>query len=195
MYIGTRVLNEEFLMGYRPLYRKVADAIYLSMNRSHPYLSIVALSLLLIPIVYMIQLVTLALSLNLPIQFALAGTLVVAAVVEEIAKSVGIAVLLEHQIARSIKQVIALSFLSALGFLIGEKALLYVSLSVVSQSALSAALFGSGLLLGPLVAHFVFTAIVCLLTSRASVRYRYAVLAGAIVHSLYNLLLVGGMLR
>jgi ABC-type Na+ efflux pump permease subunit len=195
MYVGTRVLNEEFLMGYRPLYRKVADAIYLSMNRSHPYLSIMALSLLLIPMVYMIQLVTLALSLNLPIPLALAGTLVVAAVVEEIAKSVGIAVLLEHQIARSVKQVIALSLLSALGFLIGEKALLYVSLSVVSQSALSAALFGSGLLLGPLVAHFVFTTIVCLLTSHAGVRYRYAVLAGAIAHSLYNLLLVGGMLR
>ncbi len=195
LYVGTRVLNEEFLMGYRPLHRKVADAIYLSMNRSHPYLSIVALSLLLIPIVYMIQLVTLALSLNLPIPFALAGTLVVAAVVEEIAKSVGIAVLLEHRIARSVKQVIALSFLSALGFLIGEKALLYVSLSVVSQSALSAALFSSGLLLGPLAAHFVFTAIVCLLMSRAGVRYRYAVLAGAVVHSLYNLLLVGGMLR
>ena len=195
MYTATRVLNEEFLMGYRPLYRKVADAIYLSMNRRHPYLSILALSLLLIPIVYMIQLVTLALSLNLPIPFALAGTLVVAAIVEEIGKSVGIMVLLEHEIVRSVKQVVVLSFLSAVGFLIGEKALLYVSVSVVSQSALSAALFNSGFLLAPLAAHFVFTTIVCLLTSRAGVRYRYAVLAGAVVHSLYNLLLIGGMLR
>lgn len=192
VYVGTRILNEEYLMGFRPLYRKVAEAIYLVIVRSHLHVSITLLSLFLIPIVYMIQLVTLAISLNLPMRYAVAGLLVAVVVVEEVAKSVGIAVLLENGIIRTTKDVVVLSFLSAVGFLIGEKLLLYVSLSVVSESMLSPALFSSGMLLIPLVAHSVFTALVCLLTKRLGVRYYpYAVLAGSIVHALYNLYVLG----
>ena len=192
VYIGARILNEEYLMGFRPLYRKAADAIYLTINRSHIYASITLLSLFLIPVVFMIQLVALALSLNLPMPFAMGGLLLAAAVIEEIAKSAGIAVLLEKRIIRSARDVLVLSFLSAAGFLAAEKLLLYVSLSTVSQSALSAALFSSGMFLIPLTAHFVFTAIVCLPTSRLGARYYpFAVLAGATVHALYNLSVLG----
>lgn len=194
MYIATRILNEEYLMGFRPLYRKAADAIYLSMNRNHLYASITLLSLFLIPIVYMIQLVTLAISLNLPLRYAVGGLLMVAVVVEEIAKSAGIAVLLENRAIKTTKAVVVLSFLSAVGFLGGEKLLLLISLSTVLESALSPALFSSGLLLIPLVAHFVSTATVCLLTKRFGVRaYPYAVLAGSIVHALYNLYVLGAI--
>ncbi len=191
MYIGTRILNEEYLMGFRPLHRKVAEAIYLTIVRSRLYLSITLLSLFLIPIVYMIQLVTLAISLNLPMRYAVGGLLVVAVVVEEVAKSAGIAVLLENGVIRATKDILVLSFLSAVGFLIGEKLLLYVSLSVVSESMLSPALFSSGMLLIPLVAHFLSTALVCLLTGRFGIRYPFAVLAGSIVHALYNLYVLG----
>jgi hypothetical protein len=194
MYVGTRILNEEYLMGFRPLYKKVADALYFTIDRRHLSLSIALLSLFLIPIVYMIQLVTLAMSFNLPMPYAAGGILVTAAVVEEVAKSAGIVVLLENRL-KSTKDVLVLSFLSALGFLIGEKLLLYVSLSVVSESVLSAALFSSGFLLIPLVAHFCFTAIVCLLASRFGARfYPFAVLAGSTVHSLYNLYVLGVIL-
>ena len=179
-------------MGFRTLYRKVAEAIYLAIVRSHLHVSITLLSLFLIPIVYMIQLVTLAISLNLPIRYAVGGLLVAAVVVEEIAKSVGIAVLIENRVIRATKDVVVLSFLSAVGFLVGEKLLLYVSLSAVSESMLSPALFSSGMLLIPLVAHSVFTSVVCLLTKRFGVRYYpYAVLAGSIVHTLYNLYVLG----
>ncbi|MDY6874709.1 MAG: ABC transporter permease [Chloroflexota bacterium] len=191
MYVGTRILNEEYLMGFRPLYRKVADAIYLSIVRSHIYVSIALLSLFFIPIVYMIQLVTLALSLNLPLSYAVGGLLMVAVVIEEVAKSAGIAVLLENGVISTTKDILVLSFLSAVGFLIGEKLLLYVSLSVVSESMLSPALFSSGLLLIPLAVHSVSTAIVCLLTGRFGVRYPFAVLAGSIAHTLYNLYVLG----
>ena len=199
MYIGTRILNEEYLMGFRPLYRKVAEAIYLAIDvgrrspdRAHMYLSVTLLCLFLIPIVYMMQLVTLALSFNVPVRYALGGLLLAAAVVEEVAKSAGVAVLLENRVIRSARDILVLSFLSAAGFLIGEKLLLYVSLSVVSESVLSAALFSSGMLLIPLVAHFVSTALVCLLTRRFGVRYYpFAVLAGSVVHGLYNLYVLG----
>ena len=71
LYAATRVLNEEYLMGYRPLSRKVADAIFLLLNRRHLFLSILLLSVLLIPLVYLGQLALLAMSTNLPISFAI----------------------------------------------------------------------------------------------------------------------------
>lgn len=192
MYIGTRILNEEYLMGFRPLYRKAAEAIYLAIDHDHIYASVTLLSLFLIPVVFMVQLVALALSFNIPMPYGLGGLLLAAALVEEVAKSAGIAVLLEKRIIRSIRDVLVLSLLSAVGFLVAEKALLLVSLSAVSQSVLSAALFSSGMFLIPLIAHFVFTALVCLLTSRFGVRrYPFAILAGAIVHALYNLSVLG----
>jgi hypothetical protein len=115
-----------------------------------------------------------------------------AAVIEEVAKSAGIAVLLEKRIIGSARDVLVLSFLSAAGFLIAEKGLLLVSLGTVSQSVLSAALFNSGMFLIPLTAHFVFTALVCLLVSRFGVRhYLFAILVGSIAHALYNLFVLG----
>jgi len=192
MYIGTRILNEEYLMGFRPLHRKVAEAIYLAIDRRHLCLSVILLSLFLVPIVYMTQLVILVLQSNLPARYAIGGVLTVAALVEEVAKSVGIAVLLEHRAIRTARDLLVLSFLSAAGFLIGEKLLLYVALSAVSESMLFAGLLGSGVMLIPLLAHFVFTALVCWLTRSFGVRsYPLGVLAGSTVHVLYNLSVMG----
>jgi hypothetical protein len=193
LYVSTRMLNEEFLMGFRPLHRKFADAIFLAINRDHLNASILALSILLIPIVYIAQLIALAIALNLPTTLMLAGIMVVAATIEELAKSAGIVVLNEHGLIRSARQMLALTFLSALGFLIGEKALLLVSLSVISETHLSGALFNTGLLPVPLAAHFIFTSIVCLLTTRLRVRYPIALVAGTLTHALYNLILIRGV--
>jgi ABC-type Na+ efflux pump permease subunit len=191
-YIGARILNEEYLMRFRPLYRKVAEAVYLALNRDYPYVSITLLSLFLIPIVYMIQLVILAMSLNLPIRLAIGALLVLSVIIEEVAKSVGIAVLIEKRDIRTAKAIIALAFLSAFGFLAGEKLLLYASVGIVSESTLSAAILGAGKLWIPLVAHFVFTGLVCLLTHHFGVkRYPWALLAGSVVHVMYNLAVLG----
>ena len=193
LYAATRVLNEEYLTGYKPLYRKVADAIFLLLNRHRPYLSIFVLSLVLIPLVYMVQLALLAMATNLPLSYALAGVLIIAAIVEEIAKSIGIVTLLDRQLVRSGRGVIALAFLSALGFLIGEKLLLLISLSVVSESLAAQTLFNTGALILPLVAHFVFTVIVCGLRARFHWRYAVTVLIGAAVHVAYNWIVAGGL--
>jgi ABC-type Na+ efflux pump permease subunit len=191
-YIGTRVLNEEYLMRFRPMYRKAAEALYLALNRDHPYVSIMLLSLFLIPIVYMIQLVILAMSLNLPIRLAIGALLVMSVIIEEVAKSAAIAVLIENRDIKTTKAVVALSFLSAFGFLLGEKLLLYVSVGIVSESRLSAAILSTGKLWIPFAAHFSFTTIVCLLTNRLGVkRYPFALLAGSIVHVMYNLAVLG----
>ncbi len=192
VYVGVRILNEEYLTRFRPLYKKIADAIYLTISRDHIYLSVTLLSAFLIPIVYMVQLVSLAISLNLPIRYAIVVVLLLSVVVEEIAKSVGIVVLIENNVARTARSIVGLSFLSALGFLVGEKLLLLVSVGVVSESAFSTAIFSSGMLLIPLAAHFVFTTIVCLLTKRLGVhRYPYVIAVGAVIHALYNLCVIG----
>ena len=193
VYAATRVLNEEYLMGYRPLSRKVADAIFLLLNRRHLFLSILLLSVLLIPLVYLGQLALLAMSTNLPISFAIGVMFVVAAIIEEVAKSIGIVALIERGYVRSVKRLLALALLSAIGFLIGEKLILLVSLSVVSESAFAAALFNTGALIVPLIAHFVFTAVVCVLRGRLRVRYPIAVLIGAALHAGYNWLIAGGL--
>jgi ABC-type Na+ efflux pump permease subunit len=193
LYVGTRVLNEEFLMGFRPLYRKIANAVYLTMWHDRPYASVTLLSAFLIPIVYAVELVVLAVSLNLPLRHAVAGLLIAAVVVEEVAKSIGIIVLLEERIVHRWTEIIGLSFASAVGFLLAEKLLLLLSLSVVSESPLAAVLFSSGMFIIPLFGHFLFTVSVCLLKARWGIRYRFALLAGAALHALYNLAVLWGM--
>jgi RsiW-degrading membrane proteinase PrsW (M82 family) len=193
MFAGTRMLNEEFLMGYKPITRKITDAIYLMMAHSRPYLSVPVWSLLVIPIVYMTQIVLLTFATNLPLGMILGAVLIASALVEEVVKSIGIVVLAEHGVVRSTRDMLALAFLSALGFLIGEKLLLLISISMVSQARVSSAFFGAGVFLFiPLFAHFMFTAIVTLLRTKVKLPYTLALAAGTVVHFFYNWYLLRG---
>ncbi|NOH03163.1 MAG: ABC transporter permease [Chloroflexi bacterium] len=195
MFAGTRMLNEEFLMGYKPITRKIADAIYLTMAHSKPWFAVTLWSLLVIPAVYMAQVVMLAFATNLPVGLILGATLIAAALVEETVKTVGIVVLAEHGVVKSMRDIVWLSFLSALGFLVGEKLLLLVSVSMVSQVQVSGALFGAGVfLLVPLAAHFIFTAIVSLLRITFRFPYWLALGIGTVMHFIYNVnVMQGGM--
>lgn len=191
VFVGTRIFNEEYLMSYGPLYRKVGDALYMAIDRSRPYLSIGLLSLLLIPVVFMVQMIIAILSLIIPVSLSpmifLAMLLALCVIVEEVAKSAGIAMLIENKRVPSTKALLGLAFASALGFFIGEKLLLLVSLSVVSSVMLIEALGSANLLFIPLIAHFIFTSIVCLATQKLGVKYYpVAIFAGSIVHFLYN---------
>jgi ABC-type Na+ efflux pump permease subunit len=193
MFAGTRLLNEEFLMGYKPITRKAADAIYLMMAHAHPYLSVPLWSLLVIPIVYLAQVIFLAFATNLPVRLILGFTLVASALIEEVVKSVGIVVLAERGVVKSMRNIVGLSFLSALGFLVGEKLLLLLSISMVSEARVSGALFGAGLLLFiPLIAHFVFTTIITLLQTKLKLPYTLALGVGTFVHFIYNVYVMRG---
>ena len=195
MFIGTRVFNEEYLMGFRPLPTKVSEAIYLSMDRNHLNVSVIFLSLFLVPIVFMVQLASLVIVSNLQLPFTLGFLLVISVIIEEIAKSVGIMVLLQNNVIKSWKGVATLAVLSALGFLLGEKLLLYLALSVLSQSAFITAIFGAGLLVVPLILHVVSTSVVCLMTARLGIKYYLlAIIAGSVIHALYNLYFIGAMI-
>lgn len=195
LFVGKRIFNEEYLTGFRPLHTKLGEAIYLVMDRNRLYLSVFLLSLFLIPIVFMVQLSSIVFASNLPMPFALGAVLAMSVVAEELAKSAGIAILLQNNIVKSLKVILMLSFISALGFLIGEKLLLYLALSVISESMFTAAIFSTGLLIMPLIMHFVSTSMVCLMTARFGIKYYpVAVIAGAVIHTLYNLYVLGGIL-
>jgi hypothetical protein len=193
VFAGTRLLNEEFLMGYRSLTLKIKDAIFQVMNREHPFWSIFFLSMMMIPVVYLVQLVILAISTNLPPNFMLVSMLLVAALAEEVVKSIGIVVWQEHNVITKFWQGVALAFLSALGFLIGEKLLLLLSISSISQSMLASTIFNSRLLLLPLLAHFVFTCVVIGLRGRLRFSYPLALVIATVLHSFYNWFLMQGM--
>lgn len=194
MFAGTRLLNEEFLMGYKPLTRKMSDAIYLLMAHAKPYLSVPLWSILVIPMVYMAQIIFLAFASNLPFGMILVVTLLAAALMEELAKSVGIVVLAEHGVVKTNREILGLSFLSALGFFVGEKLLVFLSINLVTQASISSVLFGQGLfLLAPLIAHFIFTTVVVFLRTKANLLYIAALAVGTMIHFLYNWYLLGGL--
>jgi ABC-type Na+ efflux pump permease subunit len=194
MFAGTRLLNEEFLMGYKPITRKITDAIYLLMARAKPYVSVPFWSVLVIPIVYMAQIIVLAFASNLPFGMILTVTLLASALMEEIAKSIGIVVLAEHSVVKSDREIVLLSFLSALGFFVGEKLLVLLSINMVSEASISSVLFGEGLfLLAPLIVHSIFTATVTLLRIKANLLYMAALIVGTMLHFLYNWYLLGGL--
>ena len=194
LYVGTSVFEEQFLTSYRTFRHKLADALRLSIDMARPYRSVFLMSLLVIPLVFLIQLAVLAVSLNLPLQLALLVLLFVSILVEELAKSITIVVWYQPQEVRPWKPIMLLSLVSAVGFFVGEKGLLALSLNVVSAAPLSAAIFGPALLIVPLLAHFLFTTLVTTLNSRFQVRYPLAVLAGATLHMIYNLYVVGAVL-
>ena len=192
VYIGSRSLNEDFLTGFKPIFQKISDAVYLSMHRDHPGLSIFLASAFLIPIVYMAQLGALTLASNLSARFAIAAVLIASLIIEETAKSLSIKGLIENHHIHSWYQVIVYAFLSALGFLLGEKLMVILSIRVVSQAALSAVLLHAGKLWIPLVAHFVFTSLVSLgVYWFGARRYAYSLSVGVLVHLVYNLAVLG----
>lgn len=189
MYACTRLMNEEFLMGYRSIWRKITDAVYLLLAHIRPVIAVPLWSLLTIPVIYLAQIVFLTVATNLPFRLIIFATLGAAALVEEVIKSISITVLAEHGMETPARRVFGLAFLSALGFLVGEKLLLLLSLSYVSESTVAGALFGEGLfLLIPLFAHFVFTSIVTFMRIKLRLPYLVAIVVGTVVHLAYNLL-------
>jgi ABC-type Na+ efflux pump permease subunit len=193
MFAGTRLLNEEFLMGYKPITQKIKDAIYLMMAHSKPYIAVPLWSLITIPAVYMTQVVFLAFATNLPFRLILGAVLFGSAMVEEIVKSVGIIALAEHRVITRARDIFGLSFLSGLGFLIGEKLLVAISISMVSDARVAGALFGAGLLLLiPLFAHFIFTSITTILTTKLKFPYALSLFISTVIHFIYNYLILRG---
>ena len=195
LFVGVRIFNEEYLMGFRPLHQKLSEAINLVMDRRHLSFSVMLVSLMLIPVVLMIQFASIVIGLNWNDTSSLAVIFPLAILSEEIAKSSSIAVLLQNNAISSMRSVIKYSFLSALGFFIGEKFLLYLTLNVVSETMFVQAALGSGWLVLPLAMHVITTCAVGVLSARWGIRfYPLALLAGVIIHGGYDLIVMWGQI-
>jgi hypothetical protein len=190
--VGIRIFNEEYLMGFRPLYRKLSEAIYFIIDRNHLSLSVMFISLILIPVAFMIQSASIVIAHKLSLTWALGIILTLSVITEEIVKSSSVAVLFQNKVVTSYRHIIKYSFMAALGFLIGEKMLLFLALRVVSESVFTEAVFSSGVfLIFPLIMHFITTSTVCLITARLGLKfYPLGIIAGSLIHAGYNLFVI-----
>ena len=190
--VGSRVFNEEYLMSFRPIQEKIRDAIYFSMDKRYLAASAAVFSMLFIPVVFMLELGVIAFAFSLPKALALGIVIFLCVVIEEAAKSIMVSVAAEHGLVTRWQQVALLALVSAAFFFLGEKLLLFMSLRVISESIFTNAVFASSALWIPLLVHSACTLTVCLATYRLGKRgYPLALLAGSIMHGLYNLSLVG----
>lgn len=194
-YVGIVNFREERLFSQSGLVRRVREFVQASLSESHPYLSLFAVSSLAVPFVFMVQMLLLVLFFNLPMPLSLVLLLVFAALVEELAKSVGIATfLLQGPDRFPWPFVVLASFCTAAGFLFAEKLLLFVTLAQVTESIFGSILFLSlGALIPPLLLHFAGA-----LSLAAAVKvggrrgYIPGLLGATLVHCLYNASLILG---
>lgn len=192
LFIGTRLFNEEYLMGFKPLHVKIAEAMKLAIDVDHLSLSAFLSSLFLLPVVFTVELVSIIFLRNVELPLALWILIIVAVTIEELAKSAAVLVLLKNMTVKKTAEAVKLSALSALGFFAGEKLLLLLALAVLSPSVLISAAFGAGLLVLPLAVHTVSTCVVGLMTARLGTKYYpLAIAAGSAIHAVYNLYVIG----
>lgn len=197
LFLCVKNFNEERLFSQERLTSKVVSFVAGAMARGHPFASLVALNALAIPLVCMVQMMYLALFFNLPLPLALVLLIFLAALTEEVFKSIGIAALFKRAgRAPGWKSLGTAAVATGVGFLLGEKLLLFVTLSQLTGSVFGDVLFsGVGLLWMPFLLHTAGAAIVAAYLKIGGARaYPFGVLTAGCVHAFYNFVLIGGAL-
>ncbi|MCK9632347.1 MAG: ABC transporter permease [Methanoregula sp.] len=194
-YIAARNFKEERLFSERGLVTRMREFLSEVLSRRHPFLSLFLLTGFSIPFVFMVQMMCLVLFFNLPMPFSLVCLLLFAALIEEIAKGVGIYTLYVRDPAfLTWKNLVLACGATAIGFLVGEKLLLFVTLAQISDSVFGSILFLSiGSLWLPLLLHFACVLIVaCCLKKWGTKGFVPGLALAMIVHCLYNLYFILG---
>ena len=194
-FIGVVNFREERLFSQGDLFSKTSDFIASALSIKHPYISLFLFNAFLIPFVFMVQLLLLVVFFNLPMPLSLILLLIGAAFVEEIAKSLGV-----YSLLRKAPEVftwpvlVAASAATALGFLFGEKLLLFVTLSQITESVFGSILFTSlGVLWMPFLLHFAGVFIVAASIKKGGeLGYGLGLLAAVAIHCIYNMVLILG---
>jgi ABC-type Na+ efflux pump permease subunit len=191
--LGLGLYREEDMFAQRSVPLKVLDAL---AGRVHRRWHVAALTAVLLPFVFVLELLAIATLFALG-EVSIPLILVVVAVVEELAKSLHVYAAYAHgRFERRVRTALVLGALSGLGFFIGEKLTLIAQLVGlpelrVGQAGLQIGVFsGVALLVAPLALHVVTAAISAVGASRGPRSYALA-LTGAIgVHLAYNLTVV-----
>jgi len=197
-YIGMKNFKEERLFSEKRLLPRIREFLSEIMSRRHPFLSVFLLTAFSIPFVFMVQLMSLTLFFNLPMPYSLVLLLIFAALIEECAKSVGIYTLFAQDPSfLTWKNLIAACAATAIGFLVAEKLLLFITLAQITESVFGSILFLSlGVLWMPLLLHFTGVLIVaCSLKFWGRKGLVIGLVLATIVHCLYNLYFILGWIR
>jgi RsiW-degrading membrane proteinase PrsW (M82 family) len=160
--LAAKNFNEERLFSEKKLLPRVREFLSSILPQEHPYAALFILAILSIPFVFMAQMMGLVIFFNLPMPYSLVLLLVLAAFIEELAKAVGIYTLFARDPAFfSWKNLVLACAAIAIGFLVGEKLLLFATLAQITQSVFGSVLFLSlGVLWMPLLLHFVCVLVV-----------------------------------
>jgi ABC-type Na+ efflux pump permease subunit len=195
IYIAARNFKEERLFSEKKLVSRIREFLSEILPQKYPFLSLFLLSGFSIPFVFMVQMMCLVLFFNLPMPYSLVFLLLFAALVEEIAKSVGVYTIYSRDPSfLTWKNLVLAGAATATGFLVGEKLLLFVTLAQISDSVFGSILFLSlGSLWLPLLLHFV-----CVLIVASSLKmwgrkgFVPGLAVAMVVHCLYNLYFILG---
>ncbi len=195
--ICIRNFREEQLFSESGMISKVRLYLAGLVHPRHWWFSLFLIGLISIPFVLMAQMMYLVLFFNLPMPFSLILIMLLAAWTEEMAKGAGIIALITAMPGFLNARILVIaSALIALGFLFGEKLLLFVTISQISDSIFGAALFLSiGMLWMPFLLHM---AGVCI--TGASVLYKgpkalpVGLALATTVHLIYNFYMLRGWL-
>jgi len=196
-YIAARNFKEERLFSEKGLVTRMREFLSEILSRNHPFIALFLLSGFSIPFVFMVQMMCLVLFFNLPMPLSLICLLLIAALVEEIAKGVGIYTLFVRDPGFfSAKNILIACGATALGFLVGEKLLLFVTLAEISDSVFGSILFLSlGSLWLPFLLHFGCVLIVaCCLKKWGPNGFAPGLGIAMVVHCCYNLYFILGWL-
>jgi ABC-type Na+ efflux pump permease subunit len=195
LYIGIKNFKEERLFSEKRLLPRLREFLSEILSRRHPYLSLFLLTGFSIPFVFMVQLMSLVLFFNLPMPYSLVLLLIFAAFIEEITKAMGIYTLFALDPSfLSWRNLAAACGATAIGFLVGEKLLLFVTLAQITESVFGSILFLSlGVLWMPLLLHFAGVLIVaCSLKFWGRNGLVIGLVIATVVHCLYNLYFILG---
>ncbi|WP_246084470.1 PrsW family intramembrane metalloprotease [Salinadaptatus halalkaliphilus] len=200
--VGIGVYREEDMFSQKPIPAKIVDAITSQIDtissRVHAYASPFVLSMLAIPFVFAAQLLAVALLFVVPEAIALPVMFVLAAAIEEFAKSVHVyAGYARSRFDASLRVAAVLGVFSGAGFFLAEKFTHAVQLVGLPDLTVGAAAFGPALsseplvflaiFFAPLVLHVVTAVVGSLGASRGRHAYAVAFVIATLVHALYNL--------
>lgn len=195
--IAAMNFKEERLFSEKNLVTRLREFLSEVISSKRPFLSLFLLTGFTIPFIFMVQLMCLVLFFNLPMPYSLVLLLMFAALVEEIAKGVGIYTIYVRDAAFfTWRNVVLACAATAIGFLVGEKLLLFVTLAQITESVFGSILFLSlGVLWMPLLLHFAGVLIVaCCLKLGGRGWFVPGIAVAMVVHCLYNLYFILGWL-
>ncbi len=193
--VCIRNFHEEQLFTEKGLLDALALYLGALISNRYWYLSLILISVMTIPFVFMAQMMYLVLFFNLPMPYSLILIMVLAAMTEELVKAAGFVGLISHRYPPLTWKIVVLaSLLIGFGFLLGEKLLLFVTISQIADSIFGAALFMSlGLLWVPFLLHsgtvFCTGAVVKIWGKNA---FPIGITVATVMHTIYNLYMLRG---